>query len=272
MKGIRFINDILKKDGTFLSYFELQHKFNIQINFLQYYGLCNAIRSGFKKNLIPKLMEPTCIIPEALLLILKKKKGCSHIYQSFLKHNVKECNSLTKWKQGLELENEAWYSYCLIPFKSTIDINMRWFQFKILNRILYMKDSLLKFQLVVDKQCTFCKNSEETIIHIFCYCPYSNVIWSKLEEWLFSKINIKVKLTNQNKLFGFKGCHNNAFNCILIIVRKEIFSAKCKNQIPLFEKVMSGVKSYYDMERYVAKISLKEKNFVTKWFLFTKCF
>ena len=49
----------------------------------------------------------------------------------------------------------TWGSYCQISFKSTIDINMRWFQIKILNRILYMKDSLLRFGVVADKKCTF---------------------------------------------------------------------------------------------------------------------
>ena len=63
---------------------------------------------------------------------------------------------------------------------------MRWFQYKILNRILYMTDSPMKFQIVENEQCAFCNNYEETIMHVFCYCPYSNVIWAKLEKWVFS--------------------------------------------------------------------------------------
>ena len=137
LKGIRFVNDLLKENGSFLSYFEIQRKFDIQINFLQYYSLCNSVRTGFKKSthdLIPKAFDP--IIPEALLLILKTETGCSHIYQTFLKHKVKKCKSLTKWKNNLDIENDRWGSYCLIPFQSTLDTNMRWFQIKILNRIL----------------------------------------------------------------------------------------------------------------------------------------
>ena len=33
-------------------------------------GYAKAIWIGLKKNVIPKLLEPTCIIPEALYLIL----------------------------------------------------------------------------------------------------------------------------------------------------------------------------------------------------------
>ena len=155
-KSVRFVNDVLKTDGSFLSYCEFQHKFNMPSNFLQYYGFCNAIRSGFNKNVIPKVMEPTCIIPEVLQLILKMKKGCSHIYRVFLNNNIKECKSLIKWKREFDLEESKWYFYYLSPFQSTVDINMRWFQFKILNRILYKRDILLKLNLVTDNVCTYC--------------------------------------------------------------------------------------------------------------------
>ena len=54
------------------------------------YGLCNAIRSGFKMttHVAPsKALEP--IIPEAVQLVVKTNVGCSHIYQSLLKNKVK---------------------------------------------------------------------------------------------------------------------------------------------------------------------------------------
>ena len=188
-----------------------------------------------------------------------------------MKHKTKECKSLIKWKQEFDFDNIIWSFYYQIPFYSTVDVNMRWFQFKMLNRILYMKDALLRFKLVTDNLCTFCNNSEETIMHIFCSCIYSNEIWSKLELWL-SRNAIHIKLTNQNKLFGFYGRNNSALNCIMIIVRKEIFTAKCKNCLPVFEQIMSAIKSYYDMEKYICKTNLKEKKFMKKWLHFTKCF
>ena len=64
--------------------------FDIQTNFLQYYGLCNAIRSGFKMttHVAPsKALAP--IIPEAVHLVVKTNVGCSHIYQSLLKKQSK---------------------------------------------------------------------------------------------------------------------------------------------------------------------------------------
>ena len=271
LRGIRFVNDILKIDGSFCSYFEFQRRFDIQTNFLQYYGLCNAIRSGFKMttHVAPsKALEP--IIPEAVHLVVKTNVGCSHIYQSLLKNKVKECKALTKWKSFLDFQDVLLGSYCQIPFQSTIDINMRWFQIKILNRILYMKDSLLRFGVVADKKCTFCSNNDETIIHVFCFCNYSNEVWSKLEFWIFRNTGERIKLTNQNKLFGFCGSNNNALNCVLMVVRQEIFSAKLRNQLPSFDIILSAVKRYYEMEKYIYQTNLRENKLKKKWFHFRK--
>ena len=273
LRGIRFVNDILKIDGSFCSYFEFQRRFDIQTNFLQYYGLCNAIRSGFKMttHVAPsKALAP--IIPEAVHLVVKTNVGCSHIYQSLLKNKVKECKALTKWKSFLDFQDVLWGSYCQIPFQSTIDINMRWFQIKILNRILYMKDSLLRFGVVADKKCTFCSNNDETIIHVFCFCNYSNEVWSKLEFWIFRNTGERIKFTNQNKLFGFCGSNNNALNCVLMVVRQEIFSAKLRNQLPSFDIILSAVKRYYEMEKYIYQTNLRENKLKKKWFHFRKYF
>ena len=97
---------------------------------------------------------------------------------------------------------------------------MKWFQIKFLNKILYMKDSLLKFGIVANMKCTFCIDNDETIIHIFCLCIHSNVIWSRIEAWIFQNTREVIILTYENKLFGFCGTNNNALNCIMMIVRK----------------------------------------------------
>ena len=48
-KGVRFVNDLLDNNGSFLSFDEFQTKYNITTNFIQYYGLCRSIKDGFGK-------------------------------------------------------------------------------------------------------------------------------------------------------------------------------------------------------------------------------
>ena len=52
--------------------------------------------------------------------------------------------------------------------------------------------------------------------------------------------------------------NNDALNCIMIIVRKEIFAAKCKHCLPVFDHIMSEIKSYYDINVYLYKKSKRK--------------
>ena len=84
----------------------------------------------FDVSYIRKMSEP--FIPGTLSLIFKGKTGCSHIYNSlFRKKKSKElvCKSFVKWASMLVLDCNDWRLYYLLPFISTIDVNMRWFQY-----------------------------------------------------------------------------------------------------------------------------------------------
>ena len=49
-KGVVKIRDLLNDDRKFLSRVEFQEKYALQVNFLQYYGLLNAIPSIWKRS------------------------------------------------------------------------------------------------------------------------------------------------------------------------------------------------------------------------------
>ena len=82
-----------------------------------------------------------------------------------------------------------------------------------------MKDFLLKLKLTEDNYCMFCKHEEETITRVFCHYQFITRIWSRFERWIEDKTGEHIVLTDQHKLFGFKGSNiNSALNCILIII------------------------------------------------------
>ena len=155
-------------------------KYNVKANFLQYFGICEAIKFGYNfKNNIDKMEQP--LRPDAISLICKFSKGCSHI----LFISKKGCKSLRKWKLLFNIDEKSWQTYCSITFNSTIDVDLRWFQYRILNRILFTNDLLFKLNLVEDDLCSFCHIHTETLIHFFCDCHFSKNIWSELEKnWL----------------------------------------------------------------------------------------
>ena len=149
---------------------------------------------------------------------------------------------------------------------------MRWFQYKILHRILYMKDFLFKLKITHDNCCTFCKKEEESLIHVFCKCEYISRIWLSFERWIEDKTGEHIVLTDQHKLFGFKGSNNSALNCILIIIKQEIYAAKFRNILPTFTLIKVSVIDYYEKEKYIAFVNRRVTQFFKKWSLFCNIF
>ena len=83
-----------------------------------------------------------------------------------------------------------------------IDTNLRIFQYKLLNNVLYLNEKLFKFNIVFSPLCSFCNSEDETPIHLFHSCNQTKSHWSKFQELLNSKVLIPQN-TPQSAFFGF---------------------------------------------------------------------
>ena len=249
-KGVCFVNDLLDNDGRFLSLNDFQMKYSIKTNFIQYYGICESIKEGFGRHRTLKKSEQP-IRPDIVSLICKFDKGCSHIYSTLLGEIRTAQKSLTKWRRSFDLDENSWREYCLVPFKCSSIIDLKWFQYKLLNRILYTNDILLKFKIVENGECSFCQSYPESIIHLFCECQSSLYLWSCLQRWILQKTGVNLRFTKENILFGFRGPHNNALNCILIKVKQEQYRFRQSKKPPSFVKCESVIVQYFKQEKYI---------------------
>ena len=80
-----------------------------------------------------------------------------------------------------------------MPRRVTIDTNVRIFQYKILNNVLYLNEKPFRFKIVSSPLCSLCSSENETPIHLFYSCNQTKSLWSKLQELLNSE-----KLLAQN--------------------------------------------------------------------------
>ena len=71
-----------------------------------------------------------------------------------------------------------------LAFNVTLDTNLRVFQYKLLNRIIFMNDKLFKFKLVDSPSCTFCKTNEESLEHLLFFCKITEFFWKEVLSWL----------------------------------------------------------------------------------------
>ena len=112
-----------------------------------------------------------------------------------------------------------WKCIYLMLRRVTIDTNLRIFQYKILNNVLYLNEKLFKFKIVSSHLCSLCNSENEIPIHLFYSCNQTKFLWSKLQELL----NSEILLPQNTPQSAFFACLNNKENFKIINHLRLIF-------------------------------------------------
>ena len=113
----------------------------------------------------------------------------------------------------------------MIPRKVSISSSIRIFQYKILNNILYLNGKISKFDQVVCHLCSLCLNEPEDILHLFCQCDKTQVLWETLSNKVAGFLSLP-KLEPELAILGkwnlnTKG--NVLINHIVLLFKRFIF-------------------------------------------------
>ena len=65
----------------------------------------------------------------------------------------------------------------------TLDTEIKMFQYKILNNILYLSQGLYCMNLFESPLCSLCKREVESISHLFLKCKFSTRLWAETQRW-----------------------------------------------------------------------------------------
>ena len=141
------MNDLLMEDDSFLSLDEVRTKYNIQTNFLEYGALINCVKRACNNI----LEHNTLYLHHPLKsfhvhLLLMDKKGSRRLYDFII--SARETKRyVSKWEIILNTRydcSKGWSMVFLLPFKCTVDTKLRWFQFRLVHRILGVNSFLGK--------------------------------------------------------------------------------------------------------------------------------
>ena len=83
---------------------------------------------------------------------------------------------------------------------STSDTKLKWFQYRILYRVLTTNDYLYKRKVIDSNRCTSCKTEKETISHLLWDWTYTEIFWITKNTPHTRSFNI----TEQLFIFGVK--------------------------------------------------------------------
>ena len=263
-RGVHIINDLISEDGTFFNYNEFVNI--LRSNFWEYYGLIKSIKSSWKnifETLDYSLSRPA--INFYWLLRLKQKFICRSVYNNLLRPSVVINKALVKWrnKMNTDISEEDWSLYCSIPFKCSNDVTIRWFQYKIIHRLIPCNYYLYIIRAVDSDKSEFCHSTIETIEHLFFHCPFVRILWEFLNNILTNAdIDFNIHMV-EVVVFGCN--RDRMFNLIIILVKHYIFKCKHAKMYPSVCGLLDSLKEYFSLQKFKSKLKKDWEKYWVPW-------
>lgn len=182
-------------------------------------------------------------------------------------------NSVRKWQNEIgQVDENMWTKIFILPFRLTQSTDIRWFQLRIIHRILGTNKFLHKIGILDNDKCTFCKNESETILHVLCTCNIVRTFWNELFQWMKDGCThiYNLNILDNEILFGITDNKKADYvlNFILLLAKQYIYKCKMKKQIPLLQGFKHMLKSVYNTEKFIAFKNCKWENFDKRWRLY----
>lgn len=260
-KGIKNVHDLLDEKGEIINFKIFKDRFNLQMNFLTYMGITQVVATDMKKyNFTNKASVQKPLIPLNIKLFVLTKKGSKPMYDTLNKSDAIPTGK-KKWSRYFITSDNQWKAIFYLPFLTTLDSKLLWFQYRVNHHILTTNSYMYKLGRVDSKLCTFCDREDETIYHLLWDCPKVQQLLSEFIRYCNSK-EIEIEFDVKTFIFGdTKQKHFRSYNALLIIIKKYIYRNRCqKNQLTL-KALINDWKQLYQINLD----SYKERNELDKF-------
>ena len=261
------MQDLLKDNGSFLTFREFSQKYELNINFLNYLSCVQSVKKYMSYNDISSENKDKNNKPKSLELICSVKKGSKVYYNRIIEQNeIYDIPAFMKWERKLELYVD--WEKVLKKVRKIKEIKFRWFQLKICHGILVTNCILKRMKIVDNEKCNFCNEATDTIQHYLWYCHHSQIFWMDLERMLRSYCSNceRVRLTIELVLFGENNSARTDETFDLILLTAKFFVYHCRiNKIkPKIQNFANEIRKKYIVEKYVHALEMNNE-FNRKW-------
>ena len=187
------------------------------------------------------------------------KQGSRGVY-SILKEYSQTPKSVCKCNQLFAELN--WGEIFCKPILTTKDMQLRWFQFRILHRLLPRGCYLYLRHLTETPMCDFCSHEEETLLHLFWECLAVQSFWSDV---MISR-DIQVELNMPLILFCLDQNvqTDRRFDLIILMAKFHIFKSKLQKGKPNVNIFIHSLKQRAVIEKYCIAASDQEERHETQ--------
>ena len=243
------IAHITKDDGSFLTFDEFRRKYqNVRTNFVTYNGIIRSINEYLRKlDISREQIDVQDQEPVGRRIL----RGSKHIIKSSLSKKPNMHASIAKWNNNFQ--NLEWPKIFSICHKTTVDTKLRWFQMRLIYRILPTNRFLFLRKIKTSEICHLCRNYAETIEHMLFDCVLIGQFWQNLKTNFIDKLP-HVNMLNISKelvLFGRKQNvqTDKPLNLFILAAKYYIYSCKFTNSIPNANIYLKLFKYRYSIEK-----------------------
>ena len=253
--GVIFVKQLTKDDGTYLSYneFKVVYPALQRTNFLMFEGIVNAIKR-FQKRLNVNLADQVKNFDNKTWWCIRK--GNKTIQKVMLQSDITP-TAVIKWNHLFD--NLQWNEIFKSCATFTTDVQLKWFQTRILHRIIPTESYLYKCKLVNSPLCTFCNIETQTIEHLFWRCEISRRFWNELFICIKEKcphcLNLQLNETLVILGTDLKQIIDKVIVFIITCAKFYLYKCKLNNTLPHFRSFKCVLKSKCNVERFVCLLN-----------------
>ena len=224
-RKINYVGQLFDNFGNIKRWNDFKTEFSILDKFyFSYIQLLDAIPSKWKTIIKGNTINSNLSYSSHHLIkknniIGIEKLTSKELYILLIETIPHKPTSQNYFEQLFNHQNFIWKEIYLLPRIITLDCYARSFQYKILNNILYLNKKLFLFGKSTSSLCSYCKQHDETVLHLFYTCVLTKELWSHLCLH-FENDLILPQVTPQTAMFGFLGTNSSSYlvqNHILLL-------------------------------------------------------
>ncbi len=193
-------------------------------------------------------------------------KGTKLFYR-ILTNDDKSPNCCAKWE--IVFGEKIDWKRCFTQIQKIDETKLKWFQLRVINRILATNVVLKEMGVLQSNLCRFCNLTTDRILHCLWDCPYSQSFWNELEVFLRTNcLNAhNLKFSKHLIIFGFdkNSKFDKMFDFILDFAKFFIYQSKCEENTPNLFLFRKRLKRRYEIELYNQKVNMTSMTFKTAW-------
>ena len=258
---------------TLMSYDEVCSNFGPSLDHLFYLGIVAAITKFWKTAIRMYDFSTPLDLEDNIDYLSDKVRPSNLIYWNRLANTYNTTNSckinlLSSLK--IVMSDEDWWQIFPNFLKIIKLAKLRYFQYRLLvgglttntKRVLWSNGTITNL-------CTFCNLVPETVLHMLCECDPIQQFWKKLKRIIAYYWNLEVLLDPGTIILNnYSGAQKEIVNLLVIIMKQHIYSEKCFNKTPTFQKYMNKLSMWFNIEKCIittTRSAKKVDSFNKKW-------